>query len=604
MIENARHILKEIFGYTSFRLQQENIISSVLAGKDTLAIMPTGGGKSLCYQIPALMFEGLTIVISPLISLMKDQVEQLRADGVGCALLNSSLSSDDYRINMSLVARGDAKLLYVAPETLNTPRIKEFLSGIKISCLTVDEAHCISEWGHEFRPEYRLLKEFRQQHPAAVCIALTATATPQVRQDIVRNLGIEGAQEYLSSFDRTNLFIDINPKDKPKRQIVEYLKNRREESGIIYCNSRKATEDIANHLADYGYSIRPYHAGLSDDDRHETQELFIRDEVQIIAATVAFGMGINKPNVRFVVHYDLPKNMEGYYQQIGRAGRDGLDSHCQLLFSYGDIHKIKFMNRNLSGHEAMLAQKQLNTLIQFAEAEECRRNPLLEYFGETPAEPNCGMCDNCLSADQPVIDFTVPAQKFLSCVKRCEERFGASHIINVLRGSESEKVMQFGHNQLTTYGIGKDQSKQEWGFLSRLLQRKGHLELGDHNTLKLTESAWQVLKGELTVKGRLDIAENAKPAAAKKAKKKKGREELSSIEEQEMFEELRTLRKTLADEDNVPPYIVFGDKVLIEMVKLKPKNEDEMLEVSGIGQKKLETYGIHFLEKLREISRR
>ncbi len=496
-------ILRSVFGYDTFRPLQKEVIEHLLAHRDTLAIMPTGGGKSLCYQIPALMFEGLTVVVSPLIALMKDQVEQLEALGVPALFLNSSLSFEDYQANLERVRSGEIKLLYVAPETLLTPRIFSLLDNLPLDCLTIDEAHCISEWGHDFRPEYRQLVGVRKRYPKAVCLALTATATPRVRQDIKATLGFQDDNEFIASFNRPNLFIEVIPKSDPGAQALEFLQRFPDQSGIIYCFSRRQVDELTDFLASRGYSALPYHAGLEDAVRKHNQEQFIRDDVQIIVATIAFGMGINKPNVRFILHYDLPKSIEGYYQEIGRAGRDGLPAHCLLLYSYGDVAKLRYFIDQKEEIEQEVAEQHLRALIQYAESSACRRVPLLAYFGETFTTQNCEMCDNCRVGARIQVDITIPAQKFLSCVKRTGERFGAGHIIHVLVGSENDKVLSYGHQNLTTYGIGKDLTVKQWQSIAHQLVQKGLLaqSSGKYPTLQLTQSAYEALKNRSPILG-------------------------------------------------------------------------------------------------------
>ncbi|HMB23283.1 MAG TPA: DNA helicase RecQ, partial [Anaerolineales bacterium] len=470
-------VLKNTFGYDTFRPLQREVIENVLAGKDTLAIMPTGGGKSLCYQIPALLLEGLTVVVSPLISLMKDQVEQLRAFGVPALFLNSSLGPLEYQENMEYVRRGEVKLLYVAPETLLTPRILALLAEIKVALLTIDEAHCISEWGHDFRPEYRQLVEVRKRFPEAVCLALTATATARVRQDIRTTLKFATTNEFIASFNRENLYIEVLPKQDPIVQTIQMLERYKDQSGIVYCFSRKQVDELAGYLASRGYSVRPYHAGLEDVERRRNQEAFIRDDAQIIVATIAFGMGINKPNVRFVIHFDLPKSIENYYQEIGRAGRDGLPAHCLLLYSYADVAKLSYFIDQKEGSEKRVAMQHLEAVVRYAEDERiCRRKPLLNYFGESFQAENCSNCDNCTSAPTPLTDITIFAQKFLSCVKRADEKFGAGHIADILLGSENEKILRWEHNKLSTYGIGTELTKKQWMHIARQLLTLGYLD--------------------------------------------------------------------------------------------------------------------------------
>ena len=481
-------ILKETFGYDTFRPLQNEVIENVLARRDTLAVMPTGGGKSLCYQIPSLLFSGLTVVVSPLISLMKDQVEQLRAYGVPSLFINSSLSPQEYQENMEYVRRGEVKLLYVAPETLLTPRILSLLDSIQVDCFTIDEAHCISEWGHDFRPEYRQLVEVRKRFPNAVCLALTATATSRVRQDIRTTLKFATTNEFIASFNRENLYIEVAQKRDPFAQTIDMLERYKDQSGIIYCFSRKQVDELAEYLASKGYSVRPYHAGLEDTDRRKNQEAFIRDDAQIIVATIAFGMGINKPNVRFVIHFDLPKSIENYYQEIGRAGRDGLPAHCLLLYSYSDIAKLNYFIDQKEGGEKRVAMQHLDAIVRYAEDERiCRRKPLLHYFGESFQADNCSNCDNCTSAPTPLTDITIYAQKFLSCVKRADEKFGAGHITDILLGSKNEKVLRWEHDKLSTYGIGTELTKKQWMHIARQLLTMGYLKQeGEYHTLSLT----------------------------------------------------------------------------------------------------------------------
>jgi ATP-dependent DNA helicase RecQ len=588
-------VLKTVFGYSEFRPLQREVIANVLARRDTLAIMPTGGGKSLCYQIPALLFPGLTVVVSPLIALMKDQVEQLHALGIPALFLNSSLSFETYRANMAQVRRGEVRLLFAAPETLLTPRLFDLLASLPIDCLTIDEAHCISEWGHDFRPEYRQLAAFRRRFPKAVCLALTATATPRVREDIQDSLGFEESNEFIASFNRHNLLLEVVPKSDPAAQTLEFLRRFPNQSGIIYCFSRKQVDDLAAWLSTQGFSARPYHAGLPDEERHLNQELFIRDDVQIIVATIAFGMGINKPNVRFVVHYDLPKSIEGYYQEIGRAGRDGLPARCLLLYSYGDVQKLRYFIDQKEGDERRSAYTHLQALVRYAESTSCRRAPLMAYFGEPYTAENCEMCDNCLggsdgSAGQ--VDITVPAQKFLSCVKRTGERFGAGHVVDVLLGAQTEKITRFGHQNLSTYGIGKDLSRKQWLHLGRQLVQQELLaqDDGQYPTLKLTPKAYEVLRTKAAILGVLLEEERSRSA-----RKKGGEIEHDTA----LFELLRARRKALADEARVPPYVIFSDRTLVEMAAVYPQSEERLLQVNGVGQVKAERYGESFLAVIR-----
>jgi len=596
-IQTPQQALQSIFGYPEFRLQQKDVIDHILQKKDTLVVMPTGGGKSLCYQIPAILFPGITIVISPLISLMKDQVEELQSVGVPSVMLNSSLSQNEYNENLQAILRNECRLIYLAPETLLLPRIQTMLQNLDISCLTIDEAHCISEWGHEFRPEYRQIAALRKQLPQAVCVALTATATAQVRKDIIQSLELNEHNEFVSSFDRDNLFLDIKMKQKPTRQILSFLKQREDQPGIIYCASRKQVQKLSEELNQAGIQALPYHAGLSDEVRARNQEQFRMDQTQIMVATIAFGMGINKPNVRFVIHYDLPKNLESYYQQIGRAGRDGLEAHCLLLFSYGDIQKIRYFISQMGDFEARQSERNLQTLVRYAESSECRRIPLLQYFNETYDQKNCGMCDNCLQADVPTMDLTESAQKFLSCIKRSGEIFGAAHISDILRGSQSQKILAQNHQNLSTYGIGKAQSKQEWLFLSSLLLKNNLIGQNEHGGLFLTEKAWEILRNEKRFLEKFSPIQQEKLSQDKQPRKKN--QNIPEDVDAEVLDQLKKMRRELAAEEGVPAFVIFSDKTLIQMASHLPQTEDEFLQISGVGQVKLEKYGAAFLEVLR-----
>jgi ATP-dependent DNA helicase RecQ len=585
-------ILRSVFGYEQFKPLQLEVIQNVLEKRDTLAVMPTGGGKSLCYQIPALIFPGLTVVVSPLIALMKDQVEQLEQSGVPALFLNSSLAHEEYQLNMQRVRSGEIKLLYVAPETLLTPRIFNLLASLPLDCLTIDEAHCISEWGHDFRPEYRQIIEVRERFPEAVCLALTATATPRVRSDIKASLRFKTGNEFVASFNRENLHLEITPKTDPGSQTLELLRRFPNQSGIIYCFSRKQVDDLAAFLTAKGFSVRPYHAGLDDSLRKLNQELFIRDDVQIIVATIAFGMGINKPNVRFIIHYDLPKSIEGYYQEIGRAGRDGLPAHCLLLYSYSDVRKLRYFIDQKEENERQAAYQHLNALIHYAESDVCRRVPLLGYFEEKYSSENCAMCDNCLKSPGEQVDITILAQKFLSCVKRSGERFAATHITHILTGIENEKVLKYGHQTLSTFGIGKDLNRKQWLHIAQQLVQKGLLDQSQdmYRTLNLTPLAYEILKNRETIMGLLNPTE-----VAAKTGKAGGLEH-----DEELFRLLRQKRKDLADEARVPPYVIFSDRTLVEMAAYYPMSSASLLNINGVGRVKLERYGEIFLKIIRE----
>ena len=591
---DPKTIPKNTFGYDEFRPLQEDIINTILNKKESVVIMPTGGGKSLCFQIPALIFNGLTIVISPLISLMKDQVQQLNELGVEAVFLNSSLSREDYRINEELIRNNKVKLLYLAPETFSMKRTLNLLSSVKVDCITVDEAHCISEWGHDFRPEYRQIAGISLKFKDAVIAAFTATATPQVQDDIIKSLNLKNPTKFVGSFNRKNLYLQVIPKSDPLSQTINFLEKFPNQSGIIYCFSRKQVDALYEELHYRKYSVRPYHAGLSDAQRKKHQEEFIKDDVQIIVATIAFGMGINKPNVRFVIHYDLPKNIESYYQEIGRAGRDGLRAHCLLLLGYGDISKINYFIDQKADKERRIAKMHLDALIRYAESYNCRRVPLLNYFGEKYTQEKCGMCDNCEKEEKDFVDITIEAQKFLSCVKRTGEIFGAMHIVDILRGSKSQKVTNKNHHMLSTYGIGKEISKEQWLSLSRQFLQRNIIEKDfEYGSLKITELGTDVLKGNVKVRGKLSAEEF----------KYKVRKESTVDYDKNLFAILRAKRKELADKNDIPPYVIFPDKTLIEMAAYFPQKENLLREIHGVGEQKLKKYGQIFLELITEYCR-
>lgn len=614
-MEAARKALKDVFGYTDFRPFQEEAISRVLSGRDCLAVMPTGGGKSLCYQIPALVLGGPTLVVSPLIALMADQVAFLRDYGVPAAFLNSSLGKEEYADTSRAVREGRVKILYAAPETLLTPRFMDLASAVGPACLAIDEAHCISEWGHDFRPEYRRLAEARSAFPGAVCLALTATATPRVRSDIRRNLGIPEEGEIVASFDRPNLFLEVKAKRKPFDQLLDFLSGRREESGIVYCFSRARTDEVAEKLRAKGFSALAYHAGLGDDVRTANQESFIRDETQIMAATVAFGMGIDKPNVRFVVHYDMPKSLENYYQEVGRAGRDGLPARGLFLYSYSDAVKLStFLDRDsaeagASGYVSdpgdgaaanPAAKANLKAVVDYAETTECRRRRILAHFGEDYGAAACGSCDACLASEsggQALADITTPALKFLSCVKRSGERFGAGHVIEVLRGSKSERVLRLGHDALSTYGIGADWDEAQWFDLSRQLERQGFLRrLEEGGGFALTPKAYEAFKTKGPISGRLPEPKAKRSRLSMPATPPA---DLSDSGEA-LRQALRHFRRTIAEASKLPPYVIFSDRTLLELVARKPASETELLEVFGMGTVKAKKYGEGILALVRE----
>jgi len=596
MLKTPEKILKDVFGYDQFRPLQREVIQQVLDKKDTLAIMPTGGGKSLCYQIPALIFNGLTVVVSPLIALMKDQVEQMRELGIPALFINSSLTLDEYQENMHKVRTGKIKLLYVAPETLLTQRMFNLFDSLQLDCLTIDEAHCISEWGHDFRPEYRQLVEMRKRYPKAVCLAMTATATGRVRQDIKSTLEFGPSGEFIASFDRSNLMLEVVPKLDAEAQTLKFLKAYPDQSGIIYCFSRKQVDDLTQTLIRHRFSARAYHAGLEDDERRQNQDLFIRDDVQIIVATIAFGMGINKPNVRFVIHYDLPKSIENYYQEIGRAGRDGLPAHCLLLYSYGDVQKQRYFIDQKPLSERKVANQHLEALIQYAESRQCRRIILLDHFGEHYPGQNCKTCDNCLRGSQKQEDITQAAQKFLSCVARTGELFGAVHIVDVLMGSKNQKVLKFNHNNLSTFGIGQELNRGQWLDLGRQLVQQGLLvQDTQYRGLKLTPKAYELLKTRSEIKGQV------LPALEEEKEKPVARPPASLDYNHALFYILRQKRKDLADHSRVPPYVIFSDKSLIEMATYYPMSINAFGMIHGVGEVKIKNYADIFISLIQDF---
>lgn len=596
MIQQAKDKLNNVFGYESFRPLQEEAITRVLNKKDALVIMPTGGGKSLIYQIPALVFKGLTIVVSPLISLMKDQVEQLRQFDIPALYLNSSLTDEEYRYNVNRLKKGEVKMLYVAPETLMMDKTRDLLDGMKVDCFTIDEAHCISEWGHDFRPEYRQLTEVRNDFPDAACLALTATATPRVREDIKKVLDFDDSQSFLASFDRKNLLLKVADKDDPLEQVLDFLYTRKNQSGIIYCFSRRQVDELYTELKKEGYAAKPYHAGLSEGVRNRNQEMFIRDDINIIVATIAFGMGINKPDVRFVVHYDMPKNIESYYQQIGRAGRDGLRADCLVLYSPSDTQKIRYFINQKEGREKEVAEKHLKSLRAFLETDQCRRIPLMEYFGEEYPGEECGMCDNCLSVDADVENLTEPAQKFLSCIARTGEQFSEYYVTNVLRGDSSDEIEANNHQELSTYGIGDDWNREQWILLSRLLVNQNYIQKHEDGHITLNELAQPVLDSKEKVYGLLDRTS----AVVDREAAGRTSSEVEDQHDEDLFNLLRDKRKEIADENAVAPYAIFPDTTLMEMAYYFPKSNDSLMKIYGVGTAKLKHFGKDFLSVITD----
>ena len=594
---NASQILKNTFGYQEFRPLQEKIVNSLIAGENQFVLMPTGGGKSLCYQIPAMARPGVGIVISPLISLMQDQVQALKANGVKAAFYNSSLSSGEAKKVLAQLHQGELDLLYIAPERLMSKDFLDRFDDIEISLFAIDEAHCVSQWGHDFRPEYLQLGQLRTQFPEVPIIALTATADKQTRQDIIQRLQLQEATIHIASFDRPNIRYTVLEKQKPFIQLTHFLKDHQNECGIIYCLSRKRVEEVAQKLKESGFQALAYHAGLPAKERQWAHTAFQQDQANIIVATIAFGMGIDKPNVRFVVHYDLPKNIEGYYQETGRAGRDSLPSEALLLYGLSDIALIKsLLQNNQNENQLRIEQHKLNCMTAFAEAQTCRRRVLLNYFNET-LDQDCGNCDVCLNPPE-TFDGTIPAQKALSCVYRVNQGYGLNYVVDILRGKEDARIQRLGHQHLSTYGVGKDTPQEEWYSIFRQLIHLGYLEqdISHYSVLRLTDAARAILKGEKKIT--LAKARTKATSNKKQIKKIKGR---SIPYDSDLFEHLRLLRKDIALNAGVPSYVVFSDASLIEMAAYLPKSMDDLLKINGIGQKKQQQYGATFLEAIQHF---
>lgn len=591
---DAIQVLQETFGYQQFRPGQDSIIQAAISGQDCLVVMPTGGGKSLCYQIPALVHNGLTLVVSPLISLMKDQVDQLRANGVSAESLNSSQPRETQQQIYQACREGKIKLLYVAPERLMMESFLDTLSSWHPALIAVDEAHCISQWGHDFRPEYGAIGRLRERFPSLPIMALTATADSTTRQDILQRLQLHEPFIQVSSFDRPNIRYTLVDKYKPTDQLLTYLRDQRGKCGIIYCNSRAKVEDITARLQSRGWSVGAYHAGLEAGERARVQEAFQRDDLQIVVATVAFGMGINKPNVRFVFHLDIPRNIESYYQETGRAGRDGLPAEAMMLYDPADMGWLRrCLDEKSPGLSQDIERHKLNAMGAFAEAQTCRRLVLLNYFGEN-RQAACGNCDICLDPPRRY-DGLVDAQKALSTIYRVGQRFGMGYIVEVLRGAANQRIKEFGHDKLPVYAIGRDQSHEHWVNVLRQLIHLGLVtqNISQHSALQLTESARPVLRSESPLQLAVPriIVTKPRPVMSRLS---------GSHYDKKLFAKLRKLRKAIADEENIPPYVVFNDATLIELSEIQPISPSEMLGINGIGQRKLERFGRPFMQLIKQ----
>jgi ATP-dependent DNA helicase RecQ len=599
MLDSALRTLKDVFGYDAFRGNQARIIQRLSEGGDALVLMPTGGGKSLCFQVPALLRDGVAVVVSPLIALMDDQVATLDELGVAAVALNSTQTAEEQREIAERLRRGEIKLLYLAPERLVQPRMLAFLQNLPIALFAIDEAHCVSQWGHDFRPEYLQLGQLAALFPQVPRIALTATADMRTRDEIAQRLHLEKAELYLSSFDRPNIFYRIVPKDQPRKQLQAFLEGRKGDAGIVYCMSRKKVEEVATFLSEQGYPALPYHAGLPSELRAHNQKRFINEEGLIMVATIAFGMGIDKPNVRFVAHLDLPKSLEAYYQETGRAGRDGLPSEVWMAYGLQDVLFLRQMLQNSEGDERhkRVERHKLEAMLALCEETRCRRQALLAYFDEELPKP-CGHCDNCVDGVE-TWDATEPARLALSAIYRSGQRYGVGHLIDLLLGRETDKIRALGHQHLSVFGKGKELAEADWRTLFRQLVARGlaDVDLDGYGGLRLTDSCRPLLRGEVNLQLRRDL----KPQRA--ARSSSGPSQASQLvrgDERPLWEALRTLRRKLAEEHSVPPYVIFPDATLLEMLRSQPQSLSEMARVSGVGARKLERYGQAFLDVLTD----
>jgi ATP-dependent DNA helicase RecQ len=592
-------VLKDVFGYAEFRGQQQSIIDATLQGRDSLVIMPTGGGKSLCYQIPAILREGTGLVVSPLIALMQDQVTALRELGIAADFLNSSQSAEQRRAVMTRLRQGELQLLYVAPERLVTEHTKSLLHGIPLSVIAIDEAHCVSQWGHDFRQDYLALGDLGELFPGVPRMAVTATATDRTREEIVARLELNEPEVFVALFDRPNISYTVQVKSNEKAQLLKFLQSHRGEAGIVYCLSRKKTESIASWMCEQGFEALPYHAGLDAGVRAGNQRRFLTEDGLVIVATIAFGMGIDKPDVRFVAHLDLPKSIESYYQETGRAGRDGEPAAAWMVYGLQDVVRLRQMlDQSEAGEEYRRYERvKLDALLGWCEVTGCRRRPLLAYFGDSLNE-DCGNCDGCL-APAKTWDGTEAAQKLLSAVYRTGQRFGAAHLVDVLLGKETDKVLQHGHDQLTVFGIGKDLPSTTWRSVARQLIVGGYLrsDAARYGALVLTDTSRGVLRGATPLEFREDPKRPVAPTGKATA------DRIVADEDQDLWEALRACRQALASEHNVPAYVIFHDRTLHEMLDCRPQTATEMLGISGVGKKKLDSYGEQFLAVLRDQTR-